>query len=380
MGMENKETNFTYRGERGRQHRLLDLFFDLPIFYKILIGNLFVGAVAAILLLKSQNGQWFLKNGTPSAILVFGGILILAVGINYILLRIALSPISSLRDTVEDVLSGNFHARATLPLFGDPGVNLLTLAFNKMLDKIEVYTHTIEKERANSSKIAGLILSSQEDERKRIAKELHDDTSQVLTTLMMGLETVHKNIPKNGSSITEQCVKCRNRVERLMHIADQTIAEVHRLAFNLRPAILDDIGLVQAVQWLLREHLEKGGLQVELSVNGLEKRLRPELEVGIFRIIQEAVINILKYAQATKVNVLIAADAGELNVTVEDNGVGFSPDEVSKQEKDKRLGLLGMQERAYLLSGRLEVKSAPGAGVRVFAVFPMNTGMLEGVS
>lgn len=378
VSLDLKEQNdkSSISNSRWEEHPLLAIFFDLPIIYKILLGNLFVvtvGAFGIVLLLAGHETSWLLGKGLPGTVLVFGGTFFLAIVINFILLRIALSPIASLKTTVEAVLHGNFHARASVPLFGDPEVNLLTDAFNRMLDKIEVYTHTIEKERSHSAKLAGLVLSSQEDERKRIAKELHDETSQILATLMMGLEAVQRSIPKNGSSISEQCVKCRTRVERLMHIADQTLGDVHRLAFNLRPAILDDMGLVQTVQWLLREHLEKGGVKVELLIEGLEQRLCPEIEVAAFRIIQEAVTNIVKYAKASKVRVSISVEDGNLYLTVEDNGIGFSLDEVEKREKDRHLGLFGMQERSHLLSGQFKIRSAPGSGTIVSAMLPINT-------
>lgn len=366
--------------QRWGQNKLFAIFFDLPIFYKILIGNLVVLAVGGgtvLFLFLVPDQEWARGKWKIASVLLLGGFLIIAVLMNYLLLKIALLPLSSLKNTVEKVLGGDFHARAYIPLFGDPQTNQLTDVFNQMLDKIEVYTRTIEKERAHSSRLTGLVLSSQENERKRIARELHDETSQILATLIMGLETMHRNMPKNGQPQVGACAKCRGRVERLMNIAEQTIKEVHRLAFNLRPAVLDDIGLIQAVQWLLREHVDKSGIKTEFFVQGLEGRLRSELEIVAFRIIQEACTNVIKHAHATNVKVSIWVD-DKLHFTVKDNGSGFSLEEVRSRNKEGQLGLFGMQERANLLDGKVEIESAQGKGTTVHAQFPLNIERLEG--
>lgn len=213
---------------------------------------------------------------------------------------------------------------------------------------------------------AGYVIAAQEEERKRIARELHDETSQVLASLIMGLEKVKIEMP----NISPQCISCKEDVGSLKGLTDKALIELHRLAFNLRPSLIDDLGLKQALSQLLREQVEKQGLGVVFHWEGSEERLPAETEIALFRIIQEAVTNAVKYAQAGKISVALSRNRDKVDVEISDDGIGFDMEAVQRS-KENRLGLMGMEERVSLLQGTFSLQSAAGKGTRVSAAIPI---------
>ena len=224
----------------------------------------------------------------------------------------------------------------------------------------------IERQRSEEAR-AGLlqqIISTQEDERKRIARDLHDNLGQQLVALKLNLEVLQ-----------EQCVKdpvlCE-RIEKTMAIAKQLDSEVDFIAWELRPSALDSLGLVKAQEAYVKEWSYHYRIQAEFQCRGLDgKRLQPDIEVNLYRIVQEALNNVMKHAEANKVSVLQERVGSNLVLIIEDDGKGFDPAEKEKLTKDDRgMGLLGMKERAALIGGTLEIESAPGAGTTIYARVP----------
>lgn len=209
------------------------------------------------------------------------------------------------------------------------------------------------------------VLQAQEEERKRIARELHDDTAQSLSTLLINLDLIEPQIPLDASVL-------RDGFERVREIAQRTLGETRALSHALRPTILDDFGLVAALHWFAGEYTRTFGVAVEVHAPSPEEHhLSPELELALFRITQEALTNTGKYAEATRACVELTVPDGFTRLVVEDNGKGFDQSQVVGPSRQGGLGLYGMQERAELLGGTLQVDSELGRGTRVTALIPL---------
>lgn len=219
--------------------------------------------------------------------------------------------------------------------------------------KEEIRAHLLEK-----------VITAQEEERKRIARELHDETSQALTSLMVGLKVIE------GSGSLQEV---RERTADLRALAAATLKDIHDLALELRPSVLDDLGLVAALHRYVKEACPKMGLQVDLHISGMEgRRLRSEIETTVYRIIQEALTNVAKHARANNVSVVLEHRNSHLVAIIEDDGLGFDPEEVlGTSAENRRLGLFGMQERASLIGGDLTVESTPGVGTSIYLKVPL---------
>ncbi|MDQ7849575.1 MAG: GAF domain-containing sensor histidine kinase [Armatimonadota bacterium] len=231
------------------------------------------------------------------------------------------------------------------------------------VERNRLFEEVRAKEAARGELIEKL-LTAQEDERRRIARELHDEAGQALTALILNLEMAERAAPPEEAT----------RLERLRAIAEHTLGELRTLIYELRPTILDDLGLGAAIRWLVKEVVEPTGIKVDLQLQGLERRLPHAVETAVFRIAQEAFNNMLKHAQASRVRVAVGVDHREVSITVEDNGRGFNPATVPPSRTGRGLGLLGMRERAELLGGRLVVESTVGQGTRVHGVLPLRDG------
>jgi signal transduction histidine kinase len=207
----------------------------------------------------------------------------------------------------------------------------------------------------------------QEEERRRIARELHDQTSQRLTSILMTLRVLGE-----AGSLAE----VHTRVEDLRAMAAQTLAEVHDLALALRPQLLDDLGLPAALQHYLGEFRDRSHLPADFQVLGLEDRQLPSrIDTALYRIAQEALTNVARHAQAHNVGVLLEARDTSVILIVEDDGKGFDvASTMGSHVHGGNLGLYGMRERAALLGGTLTIESAPGEGASVFAQIPLENG------
>jgi signal transduction histidine kinase len=197
------------------------------------------------------------------------------------------------------------------------------------------------------------VVAGQEVERRRLARELHDETGQALTSILLGLRAVED---AGGANVDE-----------LRELVVATLQDVRRLAVQLRPKALDDFGLVAALERLVQTFSESSGITAELEANIGGERLPNDVETTIYRIVQEALTNIVKHAEATSVSILVVRRDGTVTAVVEDNGRGFDPATV----RDESLGLEGMRERAELHEGRLTLEAAPGSGTTLRVEVPL---------
>ncbi|MBI2997093.1 MAG: GAF domain-containing protein [Deltaproteobacteria bacterium] len=208
------------------------------------------------------------------------------------------------------------------------------------------------------------VISAQEDERKRVARELHDETSQSLTSLMVGLKVLEA---------TTSFQEVREKAAELRALSREILRDVHELAFQLRPSLLDHLGLPVAIQRLTEDYTQKMGLHIDLQISGFEEsRVPSTTEIALYRLIQEALTNVAKHAEAKNVSVILRRGDSKVLAIVEDNGKGFHAAEImASTSEDKKMGLFGMEERAALIGGKLTIESTPGNGTTVFVEVPV---------
>jgi signal transduction histidine kinase len=211
--------------------------------------------------------------------------------------------------------------------------------------------------------LLGRIISAQEEERKRLARELHDETAQALATLLLAL-------PSLKSALPPQQARQREMVDRFLAQGEEALRDIRRTILDLRPSNLDDMGLVAALRSFAEDRLGTAGTRVHFDTRGQERRLPGAVETALFRIMQEAVTNIVKHARAANAYILLEFGPHMFVGQVEDDGVGFAIE--AKQGPDGTgLGLQGMKERADLVGARLEVTATPGQGSRVRVEIPL---------
>jgi signal transduction histidine kinase len=207
------------------------------------------------------------------------------------------------------------------------------------------------------------VISAQEEERKRIARELHDETCQMISAVGMSLDTI-LSAPAPD--------EVRARVADARGLANRTLAGVHQLILDLRPSVLDDLGLVPAIRWLAARHLEPLGVSVRCELEELDRRIPVEVETALFRVVQEALTNVARHARAESVLIQLSREGETLEIEIEDDGIGFEPQAVATAQPGGRgLGLLGLRERVELLGGRVHIDSSPGQGTHVMIHAPL---------
>jgi signal transduction histidine kinase len=202
------------------------------------------------------------------------------------------------------------------------------------------------------------VVAAQELERRRLSRELHDETGQTLTSVLLGLKAIGEEPDSEHG---------RAEAERLRELVTQALQDVRRLAVELRPKALDDFGLVPALKRLGTGFSEQTGIRVEVESFLGEERLPSEIETALYRIVQESFTNVVKHARASSVSVLITRKNGSVIAVIEDDGKGFD----TGASRDAGLGLVGMEERVALLNGRLQIESGEGAGTTIVAEVPL---------
>lgn len=215
------------------------------------------------------------------------------------------------------------------------------------------------------------VIDAQEEERKRIARELHDETIQSLAALIIGIKTVDTML-KTGEDETGEML------QDLKASTNNAIKEVHRIIYDLRPTLLDDLGLIPALQWYVDIKFNAHDIHPAFNIIGAQVRMLPEIEIAVFRIVQEAITNIVKYSKATNASLTISFTDNNLSVTIEDNGIGFDMVNTLNNPDKRGLGLLGMRERAELIGGSFTLWSLQGNGTRIVVDIPLKGGGANG--
>jgi signal transduction histidine kinase len=256
---------------------------------------------------------------------------------------------------------GRTIERYGTPLHGKDGTYYGRISyFRDVTDRI--YANDQRQSKLLRSRIMKSILAAREDEQRRIARDLHDIIGQSLVSVGLGLEMAKTQARKALKLST---------LEELQKMVSAAVADVRLLSRNLRPTVLDDLGLIAALHHMLREHGEQNHLQYDLQHDHERMQRLPEyLETALFRIAQESLTNIVKHAQATHVNIVLKITPVSVELTIRDNGCGFYPEEVLLKGTNGGMGLLGIQERIDLLQGSLELRSRPGDGTTLIVSAP----------
>jgi signal transduction histidine kinase len=330
---------------------------------------------------REPNAQRLLRGWVLAIPLLTGLAVLYAWGIG----RSIRAPLLALTAQAEQIAEGDLTRR--VPPMADDEIGRLGRAFERMrlalresLERIAADNAMLEQrvaERTEQLARANLelrdrertrlqllrkVIRAQEDERKRIARELHDETGQSLTALAVRLDVAQRAAADTpaGPAVAEARV-----------LASRSLDEIHRLMHDLRPSVLDDLGLCAGLRWFADRRLARHGVSVRFEVSSLPDRLPPDLETALFRAAQEALTNIERHARAEHVLVQCSMQEGALTLEIEDDGEGFEPAAMVPQPGDARgLGLLGMRERVELFGGTVTIDSAPGSGTRVVISVP----------
>lgn len=249
-------------------------------------------------------------------------------------------------------------------LYTADDIELLAAMANQIavaMDNARLYRDELRMQEA-LRQYAGQVTRAAEEERKRIARELHDDAIQGLVLLCRQLDLVLES-GRPGKGSLKQLTELRG-------LAESSLQAIRRFSRDLRPSVLDDLGLIPAIEWLASDLSKRTGVAASLEVNGPIKRLASEAELLLFRIVQEALRNAEKHSGASKVRIAVTFADSQVSLTVADDGRGFRLGPIKDGTYSGKLGLLGMQERAHLLGASLEIHSQPGKGTQIKVVAP----------
>lgn len=291
--------------------------------------------------------------------------------------RSIVNSLLKLQEGTKAIIEGNWDYRIQVGKADE--IDDLAQSFNKMSDHLKISYAALEREileRRNAEQtvrksekqlrlLSSKLLSAQEEERKRIARELHDSIGSSLSAIKYTLENTIKGIEHQESAAAEA-------LEKLVSVTQHAIEESRRIMTDLRPSMLDDLGIVITCGWLCRE-FEKiySHIHIQKRITVEESEIPDQLKIVIFRIVQEGLNNIAKYSNAKHVSLALVNDKGMLQLTIEDDGKGFNPSEISRSDQTGGLGLGSMKERAELTGGTFLIESAIGKGTKIQSTWPI---------
>ncbi len=307
-----------------------------------------------------------------SLLLGAAAIVLVILTINLLMDRLILSRLDRVSQVLRRFGQGDLSQRLALRVNDELGK--LAETFNRMatslqeqnVENVRLYGELQKKEAARSQLLEALI-DAQEEERKRVARDLHDQLGATLSGLTMSIEAAEQSLAKSDDPM-------KDRLQRTKVLATQALDETHKMILDLRPVALDELGLVPAIRADAETRLQPRGIEVQVNVNGERRRLSPGLELTLFRIAQEAINNIARYANARRVDIAFGFEDSLVTVTIADDGQGFDLQAISSSEdKTRGLGLLGMAERAHLAGGSFHIESQVGQGTRLTITMPALT-------
>jgi len=323
----------------------------------VLIALLFMGIGALIVF---SGGMGIAEQLAATAI-----ILSVAVVAGLGSARLVTRPLGDLVRTIEDYGAGNLSRRAKCNASDE--ICDLAQSFNRMADTLatkiaerqQVEDH-LHRSRSQFRDLSAHLQRIREDERTRIARDIHDDLGQCLTTLKLDLALLYQDTPEESAVV-------RRRVREMSHLVDGTINSVRRIITELRPRLLDDLGLTAAIEWQTADFQKRTGIPVSLSVYPREIILDRDRSTVLFRVLQEALLNVVRHAAATAVSVSLTDIDGTVEFEVKDNGRGITAEESGHCTS---FGLLGIRERAESLLGTVSISGTPGEGTILTITFP----------
>jgi two-component system sensor histidine kinase UhpB len=318
----------------------------LTLFQRIAIGNSLIIILSVVFgtlvtrYLAQRTADWW------PILLLASGCVFISLVFNFFIVMAALRPLSELGRLVKRLQSGEIPHQPEELNNPDP----YTL---RMAGTLQSLFLQLEERNRELRALSERALTAQEEERRGIAQGLHDDTGQALSMLIIQLDRIYERLPVENQELRKEVVQTRT-------LAANALSELRCILAGLHPAILDDLGLVPAIRWYARSHLEAAGLHVVVNAPGLPLELPPALTTTLFRIVQEAGNNILRHAEARSATIFLQVGADQIQLRVEDDGRGFHPQHASRDAVElQRLGLLGIRERAELFNGEVLIESAP---------------------
>ncbi|SCW58484.1 two-component system, NarL family, sensor histidine kinase DegS [Paenibacillus tianmuensis] len=251
----------------------------------------------------------------------------------------------------------------------------LVSQFNVVLEYLSGDLNQVTRllESAKNRQLLGLkIILAQEEERKRIAREIHDGLAQNMANMVLRTEITERMLAKQAYNAV------KDELNDLKTGVRGGIEEVRKIIFNLRPMALDDLGLVPTLRKFVQDYEERTKIRTRIELVGKEVRLPSGMEVALYRLVQEAFSNVIKHAEASHVSLELTFQQQMIKISVSDNGVGFITDNIDKKiARGSHYGLMGMRERVELLEGRMDIESAPGAGTKLSMVIPIKSESKE---
>ena len=331
----------------------------LSLFNRILLSN------AAIVVLGAVAGTWLtsvIVRRAPNEMMVpLAGLfavlgIVLSVLVNIVVLRAALAPLVQLRQAAQAVRSGDLAARAPISAQADVEMTDLAETLNATLDELA-------RDHAQLRSLSSQVVRAQEEERRRIARELHDDTAQLLFAQLLRVTAL------KSSPIDE----VRSAGAELEDSTVEALEGVRRLALELRPPALDDLGLADALADLAQRFLAQSRITIDYRVSGSRARLPADVELVLYRVAQEALTNVAKHARPRAVSMDLDRAQSDVSISIRDDGCGFDPGmQTGHASTGIGLGLFGMQERVNLVGGSFRIWSRPSGGTEVFAFVPLD--------
>lgn len=333
--------------ERPELPGLFERALRVPLLGKLAGANLVIVAAALLAVVAERRS---ILPGTAVSILALA--LGLSLLVNLVLVHVALRPLSDLEATAARVSRGDLEARVPASILADRDMARVGTTLNTLLDRL-----TEDRERVR--RLAAQVISAQDEERARVARELHDSTAQMLAALMLQLGVAAKE--STSPALDE-------RISMLRDMAADALEEVRTLSHTIHPRVLDDLGLAAALEWIARQTREQESLDVEVFAD--DGPAIPRLPASVlYRIAQESLRNAVRHAQARRVELWLRRGPGTATLEVVDDGRGF--DVKRAEQRRPGMGLFSMRERVGLVNGTLALVSAPGRGTRVVATVPL---------
>jgi two-component system sensor histidine kinase UhpB len=334
------------------RHPFIQRLARVPLIYKILVGNMLIVALGAIVgtVITVWHVRQYPQDPHYGLIVIFAAIgFIISFVMNNQILKMALQPLDCLQAAVNAIRRGQMGVQIRCGGPTDERFDRLVETFNLMVTQQAADAHRLQT-------LSHRILQAQEEERQRVARELHDEAAQALTSLLVHLRLLER------AYTPEQA---QQRVHELRELTASALEEVRRVALDLRPKILDDLGLVAALAWRVDEFNAAEGATASLHVEGLYERLPRMVELVFYRVAQEALNNAARHAEATLVSLSLRRNNETLHLSIVDDGKGFDVAHKLDSQTHDGLGLLGIRERMSMIGGGVEIDAAPGRGTRI---------------
>ena len=319
----------------------------VPLLGKLAGANLVIVASALLGVVAERRS---LVPGT--AVSILGMALGLSLIVNLVLVYVALRPLSDLEAAASRVSAGDTEARVVPSVLADRNIARVGATLNALLDRLT-------EDRARVRRLAAQVISAQDEERARVARELHDSTAQILAAIMLQLGVAAR---ESSSPALDA------RIATMRELAAEALEEVRSMSHTMHPRVLDDLGLAAALEWIARQTRDQESFDVEVIAEDGPPIPAPLASV-LYRVAQEALRNAARHAEATRVEIFLRRSPGSATLEVADDGRGF--DVRRAEERRPGMGMFSMRERVGLVNGTLAVESVPGRGTRIVATVPL---------